>query len=302
MISTPVVFLVFNRPKLTARVLAQIRDARPPTLFVVADGPRERVPGDSARCAEVRQVIEDGVDWPCEFVKVYSDVNLGCGKRVSSGLSEVFESVDSAIILEDDCLPDPTFFSFCQELLDRYSSEDRVGQIAGCSFLEGALTQSPESYYFSRYPHCWGWATWRRAWRGYDHEMRDWKVKMPESFWPRGLDDPRERSRWEKSFISVLTGEVDSWAYRWTYSLWRQNAISANSRQNLVSNIGFGPEATHTRRGGFGGIPLQKVQFPLVHPGEVCADDLTDAEVSRRVFRPAGKVRRMMQRFRRLLS
>jgi hypothetical protein len=136
----------------------------------------------------------------------------------------------------------------------------------------------------------------------YDHQMRNLQINMPESFWPRGLDDPRERSRWEKSFISARTGEVDSWAYRWTYSLWRQNAISANARQNLVSNIGFGPEASHTRRGGFGDIPLQKLQFPLVHPGEVCADGLADDEVSRRVFRPAGKVRRMMQGFRRLLS
>jgi hypothetical protein len=302
MIATPVALLVFNRPLHTTRVLARIREARPRTLFVIADGPRDGVPEDRVRCSDVRRIVEEGVDWPCELVKIYSDTNLGCGTRVSSGLNAVFNSVESAIILEDDCLPAPSFFLFCEELLRRYADNERVGQVAGCSFLKGKSSWHRESYYFSRYPHCWGWATWRRAWRRYDHQMTDWHPEMPSNFWPKGLNDPKERRRWRTSFVSVLEGKVDSWAYRWTYSLWRHNMLSANSRVNLVSNIGFGPEATHTRRGTFGGLSTEEAQFPLVHPSRVCADDLADTEVSRMVFRPIGKIARIAQAFRRLHS
>lgn len=300
MTGTPVAFLVFNRPQHTARVFARIREARPRTLYVIADGPREDKPGDRVRCSNVRRIVEEGVDWPCDFTRIYSDVNLGCAKRVSSGISEVFTNVESSIILEDDCVPNPTFFPFCDELLDRYKNDDRVGQIAGCSFLEEARSHMQESYYFSRYPHCWGWATWRRAWQKYDHQMSDWSGKMLSNRWPKGLDNPAERSRWEKCFNSVLNGKVDSWAYRWTYSLWRDNAVSANSRVNLVTNVGFGPDATHTRRGDVGGIPEQIATFPLVHPTDVTADDRADREVSRRVFQSPGLSQRIIGRFRKV--
>lgn len=296
--ATPIAFLVFNRPQHTARVFARIREARPRTLYVIADGPREDKPGDRVRCSDVRRIVEEGIDWPCEFVRIYSDVNLGCAKRVSSGISEVFADVESSIILEDDCVPNPTFFPFCDELLDRYKNDDRVGQVTGCSFLEESDSNMKESYYFSRYPHCWGWATWRRAWQKYDHKMSDWSGKMLSSHWPKGLDDPAERIRWEKCFDSVLDGKVDSWAYRWTYSLWRNNAVSVNSRLNLVMNVGFGPDATHTRTGGVGGIPDQIATFPLVHPADVTANDRADREVSRRVFRSPSFAQRIVRRFR----
>ncbi|MGC1799486.1 MAG: hypothetical protein WA701_03795, partial [Solirubrobacterales bacterium] len=184
---TPVAMLIFNRPETTARVFERVREARPPKLLVVADGPRADRPGEAGRCREARAVVE-AVDWPCELMTDYSEVNLGCGKRISSGLDWVFDSVEEAIVLEDDCLPHPSFFRFCEELLKRYRAEERVVHVSGDNFQSagragGAVGRllrlagrswSP-SYYFSRYAHVWGWASWRRAWSDYDFEMTAWR-------------------------------------------------------------------------------------------------------------------------------
>src|SRR5687767_13684909 len=163
---TPVALLVFNRPQATARVFEAVARARPPRLLVVADGPRADRPDDGELCHQTRAIIER-VDWPCEVMKDYSDTNLGCRKRVSSGLDWVFSNVADAIILEDDCLPEPSFFPFCEELLERYRDDERVAMIRAGNFLEGRRVAST-SYYFSRWFHIWGWATWARAWKHND--------------------------------------------------------------------------------------------------------------------------------------
>jgi hypothetical protein len=160
-VNTPIAFFIFNRPDTTARVFEAIRQAQPSKLLVVADGPRSTRPGEAEKCAATRAII-DQVDWECEVLTNYSDVNLGCRHRVSSGLDWVFEQVEEAIILEDDCLPHPTFFRFCEELLEWYRHDHRIVAISGDNFQNGH--QSGEfSYYFSRYVHIWGWATWRRG-------------------------------------------------------------------------------------------------------------------------------------------
>ena len=165
-LSTPVAFIIFNRPDTTARVFAEIAKARPPKLLVVGDGPRANRDGEADRVAEARAIIKN-VDWPCEVLTNFSTPNLGCKKRVSSGIDWIFEQVEEAIILEDDCLPDPSFFQFCEEMLARYRHDDRIAMISGDNFLFGQVPV-PESYYFSRYCHIWGWASWRRAWKDYD--------------------------------------------------------------------------------------------------------------------------------------
>lgn len=158
---TAIVFLIFNRPEETARTFAAIKAARPSTLLVVADGPRLDRAGEQELCARTRTVI-DGVDWPCEVLRNFADANIGCGRRVSSGLDWAFSQVDEAVILEDDCLPDPSFFPYCDELLERYRTDERIMMVSGNNFQNGA-SRTWDSYYFSRLPHCWGWATWRRA-------------------------------------------------------------------------------------------------------------------------------------------
>ncbi|MCW5549112.1 MAG: hypothetical protein KIT44_09130, partial [Opitutaceae bacterium] len=160
---TPVALLVFNRPELTMRLLSVIRSVRPAKLYVVADGPRVNHPGDAAACEAVRELIRTQVDWPCELHKDYATSNLGCGRRVSSGIDWVLGRENEAVFLEDDCVPHPTFFRFCTELLERYRDNERVAQICGSRIIAEQPGQSA-SYSFSRYGPVWGWATWRRAW------------------------------------------------------------------------------------------------------------------------------------------
>ena len=161
---TPVAFLIYRRPDLTARVFEAIARAKPPVLLVVADGPKDA--GEEARCAAAREVIEK-VDWPCEVRRNYSDANLGCRERVATGLDWVFRQVEEAILLEDDCLPSPDFFAFCEAMLERFRNDDRVGHVSGSNSDRGRASRET-SYYFSRYSTIWVWATWRRAWKDYD--------------------------------------------------------------------------------------------------------------------------------------
>ncbi len=298
---TAVAFIVFKRPAVTCQVLAAIRTAQPPMLFVIADGPRAGKMEEADKCIQVRRVIEEGVDWPCEVVKIYADKNLGCARRVSSGLDEVFRRVEEAIILEDDCLPHPTFFPFCETLLERYRDDERVAQIAGCNFFPESFKAVTESYCFSRYPHCWGWATWRRAWRHYDHEMRSWKTAR-EAGWKLPVERPGECVVWAGCFDAVSRGALDSWAYRWTASLWACGALSITSAQNLVTNIGFGDDATHTTGGIWGNRALGSAHFPLLHPAAVSRNEAADALTGRLVFEPPSIFRRILRFCRRLLG
>jgi hypothetical protein len=296
MLDTPVVLLVFNRPEETRRVLEQIRRVQPRHLLVVADGPRANRPDDATRCAEVRQVITEGVDWPCTMSAACADENLGCARRVSSGLDWVFLHAESAIILEDDCVPDESFFPYAAELLERYRDHPRIAQIAGCSF-QPAGAPHRASYFFSRYPHCWGWATWRDRWRWYDHAMSGWKETRGAEWLPEAVEHKGERRRWAAQFDAVVEGRIDSWAYRWTAAMWRRGALSITPSENLVTNIGFGPTATHTRTAAPGAaVPLARTTFPLVHPTTVARDAAADDYTSRLLFRPPTKLAKARHR------
>ena len=298
---TPVVWVVFNRPDCTARSLAAIRAARPRRLYVVADGPRPDRPGEAALCAEVRALVEQGVDWPCEVVLDYAPANLGLARRVTSGLDAVFARETEAIILEDDCVPDPTFFPFCTELLARYRDEPRVGQISGSTF-QGAGRADAASYYFSRYPHCWGWATWRRAWRHYDHAMPAWGKPGAAAWLAEKITDPAERRYWAHSFDATAAGRMDSWAYRWTLALWAQNSLSLTPGRNLVSNIGFDASATHTREAtALTARPLSPMPFPLIHPASQSRDPSADEHTSQLIYRRPSLPARILRRVRRML-
>jgi len=301
MLETPLVFIVFNRPETTRRVWERIRAARPRRLFVIADGPRAARPSEGELCAAVRQIVAQP-DWPCEVTREYSTANLGAAVRVSSGLDAVFAQVEEAIILEDDCLPDPTFFPFCAELLARYRAEPRVAQIAGCSF-QGENHGGRTSYYFSRYPHGWGWATWRRAWRHYDHSMRAWREDRGGDWLARCVRDPVEQRIWAQSFDATLAGGVDAWDYRWVLAVWRTQGLCVQSYRNLISNIGFGAAATHTLgTSPWDSLPLSPMPFPLVHPAGFARDEAADERTGRLVFRPPSWPARLVRRLKRIYS
>jgi len=277
-LNTPVAFLVFNRPETTRKVFEAIREARPPRLLVVADGPRDGRLGEAEKCVAVRKIIDE-VDWPCEVQKVYSDVNLGCKKRVSGGLDWVFSTVKEAIILEDDCLPSHTFFRFCEELLERYRDDTRVMQICGFNRL-GCYKSYKYSYYFSKYGPIWGWASWQRAWRYYDVNMEIWPI-VKKDMAIRFVSENRKEWNWRFSLYNKLyNGEIDTWDYQWGFAKLINSGISIIPAKNLINNIGFGDEATHTRnvnKDDFSSKPFD-MDYPLIHPEYVIRNLEKDLE------------------------
>lgn len=241
-----ILFLVFNRPDTTARVFEAIRAARPRRLYVAADGARAQRPGEQVSVDEVRRIATQ-VDWPCELLTLLRDGNLGCKRAVSSAIDWFFEHESEGIILEDDCLPRPDFFSYCAELLDRYRDDERVGLVAGtslCDLRDEGLTWGDEDYVFTRYPSVWGWATWRRVWRDYDVEIASWEPRRRDM---AALTHNSRLNRINRAlFDRVRRGEIDTWDYQVSFLLWSSSRLSIAPRFNLVENVGFGPGATHT--------------------------------------------------------
>ena len=285
-LDTPVAFFIFNRPDTTARVFAEIARAKPPQLLVIADGARSDRPGEAELCTATRGIIER-VDWDCEVKTNFAARNLGCRERVSSGLDWVFDNAEAAIVLEDDCLPDPSFFRFCEELLERYRDDERIAQISGDNFQFGRR-RTADSYYFSHFNHIWGWASWRRAWKNYDVSLALWPQVRDAGWLQDILGDSRQASYWSRVFQRVADGEIDTWDYQWVFACWVSNALTILPNANLISNIGFGPAATHTTRDSrFANMGTEAMQFPLRHPEFVIRDTQADHATVNRMFNPS---------------
>ena len=293
-----VALIIFNRPETTVRVFAEIAKAKPPKLLVVGDGPRNLKAGETERVSAARAIIEK-VDWPCEVLVEFSDVNLGCKRRVSSGIDWIFEQVEEAIILEDDCLPHPTFFQFCQEMLDRYRYDARVGMISGDNFQVGR-TAVNASYYFSKYSHIWGWATWRDRWQAYDVDLALWPEVRDQGLLQDLVLETSEVPYWHSIFERTYRGEIDTWDYQWTFANWTEGRVCILPSVNLISNIGFGAGATHTTVSSpLANLPSQAMPFPLEHPKirgrSVKADRYSDSHCFRaplipRVYRRVAEL------------
>jgi hypothetical protein len=236
----PVLFLVFNRPECTHQVFQAIRAARPSRLFVAADGPRPERSGEAERCRHVR-AIATAVDWPCDVQTLFRDHNLGCGRAVSEAISWFFGQVAEGIVLEDDCLPDQSFFAYASALLERFREDSRIGQVCGYNLLPHQ--SPPESDYFlSHFGWSWGWASWRRAWRNFDLTMASWPNLKASG---QHLQYPFYRER-VRIFDQTYSGAIDTWDYQWHYALSAQGQWSLIPCRNLIENIGFGSDATHT--------------------------------------------------------
>lgn len=271
--STPIVFLIFCRPDLTSQVFEAIRHVKPKKLLVIADGPRNEL--EAILCKQARAVTE-AVDWDCEVLRNYADENLGCRKRVSSGLDWVFEQVEEAIILEDDCLPHSSFFRYCQELLDYYREDERIWCISGDNF-QGEQWRGNGSYYFSNYNHCWGWATWRRAWQKYDHDLSGWEIFRDSQYLNSILDNELEVTYWQDIFEQLYkTGKPNTWDYPWTFTCWQNSGLTILPNVNLVSNIGFRSDGTHLKNESkFAQLPVKDIQ-EIRHPLFVVRDKIAD--------------------------
>jgi hypothetical protein len=267
-LTTPVVFIIYKRPETTARVFREIARAKPPVLFVVGDGPREDRPGEADKVARTRKIIEAGVDWNCEVLTNYSDVHLGCRRRISTGLDWVFQHVEKAIILEDDCLPHPSFFRFCEELLNLHEEDESIFAI--CGFFKFVRSPYPPSSY-SRisFPLVWGWATWRRVWEQYDVDMKDWDGNI-DAVGNLSTFSPQAKEYWREKFNAVCANKIDTWDYQFAFLVLRKRGYCLHPHRNLISNIGFGSDALHTwyRFDETAALPVESVEFPLRYVSE----------------------------------
>ncbi len=291
--TTPIALIIFNRPNLTQRVLEEIRKIRPIKLLVIADAPRPNRRDDIENCALARNLI-DGIDWDCEVVKNYSPTHLGCGRRPATGIDWVFSLVEEAIILEDDCLPHPTFFPYCQELLKKYSGDQRIMSISGNNFQFGRR-RTADSYYFSRYTQTCGWATWKRAWQHYDFDMLLWP-EVRKGQWLFDIfgsiqvanhnDQPqfeviggvRIAQYWYRMFEAAYHKKIDAWDFQFAFACFLQSGLHILPNVNLISNIGYGLEGTHTKDMGssLANLPVEAVELPLKHPLFIIRDAWAD--------------------------
>lgn len=264
-LNTPVVFLIFRRPDTTQRVFERIAQAKPKQLFVVADGPRN--PAEAEKCQQTRDIINQ-VDWDCQVYTNYADHNMGLRKRISSGLDWVFEQVEQAIILEDDCLPHPTFFRFCEELLEKYKDDERIMHISGDNFGYQRRAGVDDSYYFSMFAHVWGWATWHRAWTKYDVHMTCWGDRTIQERVLSKFSSPAQRRYWRLMWNKTVEGAIQTWGYQWIYACIYHDALCIMPYANQISNIGAGAEGTNTKntQSLVANLPTFDMTFPLKHP------------------------------------
>lgn len=285
-LKTPILFLIFNRPETTKRVFEEIRKARPEKLFIAADGPRIDHPEDQEKVHRTREIVAH-IDWPCEVKTLFQEKNLGCRNAPPTAITWFFENVEAGIILEDDCVPDQSFFPFCTELLERYADDARIMQISGvCSQKNNSKFKTTDSYYFSIIPHLWGWASWRRSWKRYDIEMKGWAEDKEKKTLQATLDNPAVYEYWENLWDTAYNEHPNTWDRPWAYACMACNGLSINPTVNLISNIGFGSDATHTKneKGIMSNRPLSSVHFPLMHPQTVEQNAIADAFTFRYEF------------------
>jgi hypothetical protein len=271
--------IVFNRPEETRKVFSRLAAAKPRKLYVVADGPRQMSADDPERCAEARKIFES-VDWDCTLEKRFLDKNLGCGRGPAEGISWVLEKEQSTIILEDDCVPDVSFFRYCDELLDLYREDERVMMIGGISNMYEGRPHA-HSYYFSGLPSCFGgWATWKRAWKKFDMKVRLWPELKSTDWLSDILQNPEEVVHWASIFDRAYAdaGEADYWDYQWAFACWAHHGLTILPTTNLIQNIGFGENATHTRSTSDirAKIRASRMSFPMSHPPYMVRDRQAD--------------------------
>ena len=284
MINSAILFLIFNRPNETKRVFEIIRELKPKKLYVVGDGSRNKV--EEIQCSLARKVIE--VDWECEVLTRFNTNNLGCRLNVSSAIDWFFQNEERGIILEDDVIPTKDFFIYCDELLEKYKNDERIGAISGVNFVPNVVKDIDASYFFSNHINIWGWATWRRVWEKYDVEMRGWKVsKRDKELFGLNIDGWKNRSYWSRIFDATSSGKINTWDYQLVYMFYRNKYLSITPKYNLVENIGFNGLATHTS----GGKPKHVIEMqtlktilPLVHPASIEQNKPADMAVSQIVF------------------
>lgn len=276
---TPVLFLAYNRPELTERVFSAIRKRKPKKLFISADGPSENKPNDVEKCKQVRAILSN-VDWDCDIKYLFREKNIGAGLAVSQSISWMFDHVSEGIILEDDCLPSDTFFDFMAFALDKFRENNSIMHINGTNFLRNRKFNFTGTFYYSKLAHPWGWATWKRAWKHFDFDMSNLaEFKQLEKI--KNLTSKPEHQNYYLNLFELTTkGRFDSWDFQWVYTILNLNCNVITPVKNMVTNIGFGAQATHTtylrtRIGGMKRNEIHEFRPPISENTHRKADDFS---------------------------
>lgn len=308
-LTTPVALFFFNRPDTTLEVFKSIKKAKPEVLYLISDGPRSSKVGEDKKVIELRKQIEALIDWECRIEKDYATENMGCHKRIQSGITNVFKKEETAIIIEDDIAVNDSFFRFCQELLEYYKDDEQIYFISGNNLYPAYDIKN--SYIVSKFPSIWGWATWKRAWNKFTDDINDWKQMKEDRtlqyYYGRHLGNVLE-----KYYERAFTGENDTWDYEWEASRMWHHGMGIIPKVNMVKNIGFNrDDATHTSGGSIYDFTCSEMEFPLIHPekksnGEHCIEDKYDKgyikKVENRSFERMYFWGRVKRRIRMLLT
>lgn len=296
----PVLFIIFNRPSTTEVVLEEIRKAKPKKLFIAADGPRKGRPGDNEKCQAARAVASK-IDWDCEVKTLFRDENLGCGRGPAGAISWFFDHVEEGIIIEDDVKPAPEFFRFCAEMLERYRDDTRVMEIAGASLPNSIMKNSPYSYFFSDWDNIWGWATWKRAWKHFDYEIKNYPEVTKKGYLLSNYSSIYERYHLEymldRSYYE--NDKITWWDPQWGFARKINSGLVIIPTKNMIVNLGFGADATNTHDGSeFTEMKMELMEFPLKHPEFVIRDRRIEDEIFRKysttaVSRLKGKIKQV---------
>lgn len=288
---TPILLMVFNRPDTTRQVLDAVRKVKPKFLYVAADGPRAEKAGEADKCKEVRNLFKN-IDWDCKLRTLYRGQNLGCGHGPANAISWFFSNVEQGIILEDDCVPDESFFTYCNELLKRYKGNEKVMHISGNNFLSRKYA-GRDSYYFTQYFTAWGWASWRRAWQHYDFNVAFLDGFLNSSKFSNLVMNKKQHDFWTNIAEMVKDGKrVDIWDFQWMFSCWNSGGLAITPAVNLVTNIGFGVDATHTVNDSKAGYVQAHQLGDIKHPAKIIRNKTVDKKTFNTYFEPPQHLNR----------
>jgi len=300
-LGVPILFLFFNRLSVTKKVFNTIKEAKPMKIYLASDGPREGDDNELEIVESVRDYVLSNIDWDCEIHTLFQNKNLGCKYACSRAVKWFFENEEMGIVLEDDTMPDKSFFKYCENLLNHYKNDKRIGMIGGHAPINNH--NASESYYFSKYVRFWGWASWRRAWDHYDVELSNFDKLMEAKVLSSSTLSSREERYWSKVAKKLSRGELDTWDFQWLLVCLSQSMLTIVPSVNLVSNLGFGPDATHTLNidSAHNNGDSFEMTFPLSHPNFILYNKFFDEKLIESEFLPSFQ-RRVIFRFSKKLS
>ena len=288
----PVVVIIFNRPDKAKKLYKSLGNYKPDKLFIISDGPRIHVLKDKEKVKKTREIFKN-IDWKCKVLINYSDKNLGSRDRIVSGLNWVFQKVEKAIILEDDCIPSKEFFPFMEKMLDRYRANLKIGSVCGSNFFN-FKTKYKENYFFSKYQHCWGWATWKNRWQKFDGNLKTLDKIKKNKFLKSYLGSYKAYLYWHWILDRVKNGKMNSWAYTWAYTGFINKYLHVHPKKNLIKYIGYDNSATNTKNKPKYNLKItnnSKFRFPSTHPSKILVNNIYDRYCEDEIFSKSLKNR-----------